>query len=77
MLNREVTDLTEALLRIRLDREEIIWSLDATNQRELVLLQELVTARTAAAAATLTTTEATADINPYTIGDQLVITNDL
>ena len=77
MLNRKVKDLTEALSRIRLNQEEIIRALDSTNQRESVLLQNLVTAQTAADSTIVTTTEAIVDTNPYVIGNQLVIKNDI
>ena len=72
MLNQDVEELTLALAQIRLEREEIVQALDATNRRENELIQNLNAARAAAAEATNAE-----DRNPHVIGDLLSITNDL
>ena len=77
MLNQEVDDLTKALARIRLDREELTRALDSTNKQESKILKSLQTAQTAAAAAVAATAREKIEKNPYKKGDLLRVTNVL
>ena len=64
----------KALASIRVDQEELTRSLDDTNKQESKILNNLLIAQTAAAAA-VTATAGTIDTNPYKNGDLLSITN--
>lgn len=77
MLNQEVDDLTKALARIRLDREELTRALDNTNKQESKILKSLQTAQTAAATAVAATAREKIEKNPYKKGDLLRVTNAL
>ena len=76
MLNQEVNDLIESLAGLRLRRETILRRLGDISLQESELLEDLVAARTAGAAAPAEP-EDTGDINLHAIDDVLTIANNL
>ena len=79
MHNHNVDDLIKALLKVRLDREELVCELEVTNRRENELLRDIQAMEAAAIAASASTAnqEADEDRNPYKKGQLISITNNL
>ena len=79
MRNHNVNDLTESLAKLRLDREDLVRELEATNRREYDLIREIHAAEAVAIAAaeSIASREAEEDRNPYKKGQILSITNNL